>query len=93
MSATQDLHITLPSDLADKVRHEVASGRYASESDVLSEGVRALIARDEPLESWLRHEVLPAYRALQDDPGQALTAQQVRDALRVRRGDGILQSD
>lgn len=93
MSTTQHLSVSLPIDLADRVRHEVASGRYASESEVLSEGVRALIARDEPLESWLRHEVLPAYRALQDDPGQALTAQQVRDALSINRGGETAQSD
>lgn len=86
MSTTQHLSITLPGDLADKVRHEVASGRYASESDVLSEGVRALIAREEPIESWLRHEVMSAYRALQSDPGQVLTVEQVRHALSAKRG-------
>ena len=34
---------------------------YASESEVIREGLRALAARDRALEAWLRDTVAPAY--------------------------------
>jgi putative addiction module CopG family antidote len=75
------MSITLPNDLADTVRAKVASGEYASESEVIRDGLRALLARDRAVENWLRDEVGPAYDALKADPSRALTAQQVRARL------------
>ena len=64
MRSTQQLSITLPIELAKAVKAKVASGAYASESEVLREGLRALMERDRAVESWLREEVAPAYDAL-----------------------------
>ena len=47
--------------------------------------LRALLARDRAVESWLREEVGPAYDALKDDPSRALTARQVRARLAAAR--------
>jgi hypothetical protein len=43
--AKRALNVTLPPDLAKMVQDKVASGSYASESDVVSAGLRALQAQ------------------------------------------------
>jgi putative addiction module CopG family antidote len=58
------MSITLPVEMADSVRAKVASGAYASESEVIREGLRALEARDEAVERWLRTEVVASYDIL-----------------------------
>jgi antitoxin ParD1/3/4 len=60
--------ITLPADQARYLDSLVASGRYASESDVISAGLRALQEREAGIERWLREEVAPVYDAMQADP-------------------------
>lgn len=81
MRTTQQLSITLPNDMADVVKIKVRSGEYASESEVIRDGLRALLARDRAVESWLHTQVGPAYDALQADPSRAVTLSQVRERL------------
>jgi len=78
---TQQMSITLPNELAAAVRAKVASGEYASESEVIRDGLRVLIARDRAVERWLRDQVGPAYDALKADPSRAVTATQIRARL------------
>lgn len=85
MRSTRQLSVTLPNDMADMVRAKVEAGEYASESEVIRDGLRTLAARDRAVEKWLRETVVPTARALQDDPGQALSAAQVRKHLASRR--------
>ena len=61
MRSTRQLSVTLPNEMADLVREKVASGEYASESEVIRDGLRALQARDRAVEHWLRTEVVAAY--------------------------------
>jgi putative addiction module CopG family antidote len=49
--------------MANMVREKVESGAYATESEVVREGLRALEERDAAVERWLREEVAPAYDA------------------------------
>ncbi len=81
MRTTQQLSITLPNDMADVVKIKVRSGEYASESEVIRDGLRALLARDRAVESWLHTQVGPAYDALKAEPSRAITAGQVRERL------------
>lgn len=81
MRTTQQFSITLPQDMADAVKAKVRAGEYASESEVIRDGLRALLARDRAVESWLQSQVGPAYDALKADPGRAVTAEQVRARL------------
>jgi antitoxin ParD1/3/4 len=83
MRTTQQMSITLPNELAVAVRAKVASGEYASESEVIRDGLRVLMARDRAVERWLRDQVAPAYDALKADPSRAVTAAQVRARLAV----------
>ena len=81
MRSTQQLSVTVPHEMAQLIRAKVASGEYASESEVVRDGLRALMARDRAVESWLQGEVAPAYDALQADPSRGRSADDVRAAL------------
>ena len=81
MRTTQQMSITLPNDMADIVKTKVRSGEYASESEVIRDGLRALMARDRAVESWLNIQVGPAYDALKTNPSRAVTVDQVRARL------------
>lgn len=83
MRSTQQLSITLPNEMAQQVRAKVAAGEYATESEVIRDGLRALLARDRAVESWLREQVAPAYDALKADPARAVSVEQVRKRLAV----------
>ena len=81
MRTTQQLSVTLPNSMADMVKAKVQAGEYASESEVIRDGLRALLARDRAMESWLHHQVAPAWDALKADPSRARTIEQVRARL------------
>lgn len=83
MRTTKQMSITLPNDMADLVKDKVRTGEYASESEVIRDGLRALMARDRAVESWLHNQVGPAYDALKADPSRAVSADQVRARLRT----------
>ena len=78
MRTTQQLSITLPNEMADAVKAKVQAGEYATESEVIRDGLRALLARDRAVENWLHDQVGPAYDALKADPSRAVTAEQLR---------------
>lgn len=75
--------VSLPADQARYIDELVAAGGYASASEVVRAGLRALQERDAAIERWLREEVAPAYDAMQADPGRALSADAVGAALAV----------
>ncbi|MHB1531191.1 ribbon-helix-helix domain-containing protein [Acidithiobacillus sp.] len=81
MRTTQQFSITLPNEMADVVKAKVAAGEYATESEVIRDGLRALMARDRAVENWLHEQVRPAYDALKADPSGAVTVDQVRARL------------
>ena len=81
MRSTQQFSITLPNEMADVVRAKVAAGEYATESEVIRDGLRTLLARDRAVESWLRDHVAPAYDAMKVDPSRAVSAHDVRAIL------------
>ncbi|PBB07294.1 type II toxin-antitoxin system ParD family antitoxin [Kocuria sp. WRN011] len=68
MRTTRQLSITLPNEMADALRDRVNSGAYASESEVIRDGLRALFARDQAVEEWLRNEVAETCGALHSNP-------------------------
>ena len=78
MRTTQQFSITLPNTLADAVKSKVATGEYASESEVIRDGLRALLARDRAVETWLTERVAPAYDARAADPSRAVSVDRVR---------------
>jgi putative addiction module CopG family antidote len=81
MRTTQQLSITLPREMAEAIKAKVATGEYATESEVIRDGLRVLMARDRVLEHWLREQVGSAFDALNADPPRAVTPQHVRARL------------
>ncbi|WP_322994364.1 type II toxin-antitoxin system ParD family antitoxin [Castellaniella sp.] len=84
MRSTQQFSITLPNEMADTVRAKVAAGEYATESEVIRDGLRALLARDRAVEAWLREQVVPAAQTLKNVPEQALSVAEVRKHLAAK---------
>lgn len=90
MRTTRQLSVTLPVEMADMIRTKVSSGEYASESEVIRDGLRALAARDKAVEGWLRREVAPAYDAMKANSKRGLSVRSVRanlaaEAKKVRK--------
>ena len=81
MRSTQQFSITLPNEMADAVRAKVAAGEYATESEVIRDGLRTLLARDRAVESWLRSDVAAAYDALKGDPSRVVSVGRVKARL------------
>lgn len=84
MRSTQQFSITLPIEMANLVKTKVAGGEYSTESEVIRDGLRALLARDRAVQSWLQQEVVPAYDALKADPARAVPLDEVRARLAVQ---------
>lgn len=89
MRTTRQLSITLPNEMADALRERVRSGEYASESEVIREGLRTLFARDQAIEAWLRDEVAAAYEAVVADSSRAVTVQKVRARLAAEQAGSV----
>jgi antitoxin ParD1/3/4 len=85
MRTTQQFSITLPLDMAEAVERKVKSGAYASVSEVLRDGVRALLDRDAAVERWLREEVIPGHREYLADPSKGVPADAVLQRIKSRR--------
>jgi antitoxin ParD1/3/4 len=85
MRTTQQFSVTLPNEMAAQVRAKVASGEYASESEVIRDGLRALQAREKAMETWLRGEVAAAYDSMKADPSRARSLDDVKASLSAER--------
>ncbi|MEO6967387.1 MAG: type II toxin-antitoxin system ParD family antitoxin [Rhodanobacteraceae bacterium] len=85
MRSTQQFSITLPNEMAEVVRAKVAGGEYATESEVIRDGLRSLLARDRAVETWLRETVAPAYDAIKADPSRGIPLATARARLAAER--------
>lgn len=81
MPAVEKRTVSLPADQARWIDDLVAAGGYASASEVVRAGLRALQERDAAVERWLRDEVAPVADRMQADPRHALSADAVGAAL------------
>lgn len=84
--------VSLPAEQSRYIDNLVAAGSYASASEVVRAGVRALQERDAAVERWLREDVAPVYDAMITDPGRALPAQDVFASIRARHADRLKQT-
>ena len=84
MRTTQSLSITLPLEMAQMVKAKVSSGEYATESEVIRDGLRSLAARDAAVEKWLKDEVVPTYDRVMANPiGTTLSAEDTHARLQA----------
>ena len=84
MSSISKRTVSLPEEHAAYIDRMVASGAFASASEVVRAGLRALQEREAAVDRWLREEVAPVYDAMQADPDRGISASQVFDELRER---------
>ncbi len=89
MSVVSKRTVSLPAEQSRYIDDLVAAGSYASASEVVRAGVRALQERDAAVERWLREDVAPVYDAMQADPGRALPAADVFASIRARHADRL----
>ncbi|RDJ25013.1 type II toxin-antitoxin system ParD family antitoxin [Bosea caraganae] len=85
MRTTQQFSITLPNEMAEIVEDKVKSGVYSSVSEVMRDGIRALIERDAALERWLREEVVAGHAEYLAAPSKGVPAEEVLDHIKARR--------
>jgi antitoxin ParD1/3/4 len=87
MSQIEKRTISLPHEHAVFVDAKVSSGDYASVSEVVRAGLRALQERDEAVERWLRDQVVPTYDRMKADPSRAISGATLFGKLRKRVSD------
>lgn len=68
------------------LERKIQSGRYASVSEVLRDGVRALLERDAAMERWLREDVVAGHQEYLADPSKGVPADEVLPRIKARRG-------
>ncbi len=85
MTTTQQFNITLPRDIAEAVEEKIKSGAYSSASEVMRDGVRALLERDAALERWLREDVIAGHDEYMADPSKGVPAEDILDRVKARR--------
>ncbi|MER9461684.1 type II toxin-antitoxin system ParD family antitoxin [Mesorhizobium sp. M0387] len=83
MSATEKRTFSLPAEQAAFIDQLVLSGTYATSSEVIRAGLRALQERDAAVERWLREEVAPTYDMWKADSSQAIPADKSFDSIRA----------
>jgi antitoxin ParD1/3/4 len=84
MSGTQKRTFSLPEEHAAFIDRKVKSGDYASGSEVVRAGLRALQERDAAVERWLREEVAPSYDRLKAGRAKTYSADQVMEEIRAQ---------
>lgn len=93
MRTTKQLSITLSTGMAEELKERVVSGAYASESEVIRDGLRALSAREDVIESSLRTEVAASYDELRADPSRAISSADMRSHLARMHTDRLAERD
>jgi antitoxin ParD1/3/4 len=89
MPSPEKRTFSLPVEQAGYIDTLVASGTYASGSEVVRAGLRALQERDAAVEKWLREEVVGVCESMQSDPGRAIPSEQVFATIRARHADRL----
>lgn len=83
MAATAKRTFSLPAEQAKFIDKQVKSGSYASGSEVVRAGLRALQERDAAVERWLREEVAAVYDAMKADPSRGIPIDEVFAEIRA----------
>lgn len=82
--AENSVAITVPEEMAERLRAKVASGAYASESEVIGDGLRALDAEEAEIERWLKETVRPIYDRVKNGQEALIPIDEVFDGLLER---------
>jgi antitoxin ParD1/3/4 len=75
---------SLTQEQAKFIDERVESGEYASGSEVVREGIRAMQEDNAAIERWLRKEVLPAIERVKSGKAKTHTPEEVRRHIEER---------
>lgn len=84
MSKVAKRTFSLPPEQTAYIDSKVEDGAYASGSEVVRAGLRALQERDAAVERWLSEEVAPTYDAMKANPKRGLSGRSVFAEARAR---------
>ena len=82
MSAIEKRTFSLPTEQAAFIDAKVASGTFATASEVVRAGLRALQERDAAVERWLREEVAATYDDVKAHPDRVISGEQLLENIR-----------
>ena len=92
MRTTKAISITLPHEMLDMIKAKVASGEYASESEVVRDGLRTLQKRDAALEKFLRDEAAKSYDEYKANPTSGISSADLAAELDARHQARLAKS-
>lgn len=84
MAATEKRTFSLPAEQAAFIDAQVRAGSFASASEVVRAGLRALQERDAAMERWLREKVVATYDASKAHPEHLIPAEDMAERMRQR---------
>jgi antitoxin ParD1/3/4 len=89
MPNTKKRTFSLPSSQMSFIDAKVQAGDYASATEVVRAGLRALKERDAAVERWLLEDVAPVYDAMKADPSRAAFVDNAFNDLRARHAERV----
>jgi len=75
---------SLSEEQSEFIDAQVERGGYATASEVVRAGIRALQERDAAVEKWLLEEVVPTYRAMLADPSRGIPEEEAFAIIRAK---------
>lgn len=84
MRTMEKLSVTVTQNQARFIEDKVASGEYASDSEVIRDGLRALAARDNAQKRWLRETVAATFDKIESGDGKFHTIDEARNLVASR---------
>lgn len=85
MGSVEKRTFSLPSEQASFIDAQVKAGSFASASEVVRAGLRALQERDAAVERWLREDVAATYDRWKADPTVGLSPEDMAERMRRRQ--------
>ena len=89
MATIEKRTISLPRDQAAFIDAKVSAGDYASASEVIRAGIRALKERDEAIERWLQNQVASSFDAMKADPARGVSIDDAFASVRARHAERL----
>jgi antitoxin ParD1/3/4 len=75
---------SLPPEQGDYIDAKLATGTYSSGSEVVREGLRALMERDAVIEKWLHEEVMPTLKRYEANPESGIPIDEAFERVRAK---------
>ncbi len=83
--------VSLRPEQAAFIDEKVTSGHFASASEVVRAGLRALQERDKAVENWLQNEVTESYDAMKADPDRAISKEDLLKDLHAHHAKRLAE--